>query len=90
MELMIWFRRSALSVRGSEVPGDRQVIVEKESFCPPHDADRVLEECLFLESQRDSATKPRVARPSQSWALGRNPFGIGRLPKSDWRPPDEK
>src|SRR5678815_308347 len=90
-------------------------------------ANQVLEECLFLESQRDSATKPRVARnelpwargapnnnpngvatrdarspkpkprwgfvfltrcprvarSSQPWALGRNPFGIGRLLKSD-------
>src|SRR6266436_4391622 len=35
------------------------------------------------ESQRDSATKPRVARPSQPWALGRNPFGI--LVTSDWK-----
>ena len=87
---------------------------------------------FFLESQRDSATKPRVARnelpwgngseeqnpngvsasvnvrrvsqprwgccfarflprvarASQPWALGRNPFGIGRLPKSDLRPQD--
>jgi hypothetical protein len=29
-----------------------------------------------VESQRDSATKPRVARGSQPWAGGRNPFGI--------------
>jgi hypothetical protein len=28
----------------------------------------------------------RVARASQPWALGRNPFGIGRLPKSDLHP----
>src|SRR5678815_3242374 len=92
-------------------------------------ANQVLEECLFLESQRDSATKPRVARnelpwvtgaqnnnpngvairgvrspkpkprwgfvfqircprvarSSQPWALGHNPFGIGRLSKADLR-----
>src|SRR6188474_2375662 len=93
-------------------------------------ANQVLEECLFLESQRDSATTirvarnelpwvtgaqnnnptglrsevyahqsrnpvgvlsfqircPRVARSSQPWALGHNPFGIGRLSKADLRP----
>src|SRR6188474_973929 len=95
-------------------------------------ANQVLEECVFPESQRDSATKPRVARhelpelprgnesgkqnpkevsalvnvrrwsqprwaccfsrllprvarASQPWALGRNPFGIGRVRKSDFR-----
>ena len=29
---------------------------------------------------------PRVARASQPWAVGRNPFGIGRLPKYNLRP----
>src|SRR5947209_4794468 len=29
---------------------------------------------------------PRVARGSQPWASGRNPFGIGRFSKSDLRP----
>src|SRR5947209_1108017 len=28
------------------------------------------------QSQRDCVMKPRVARSSQPWALGRNPFGI--------------
>ncbi len=28
----------------------------------------------------DSAIPPRVARSSQPWALGRNPFGIGKCP----------
>jgi len=27
----------------------------------------ILEECIFLESQRDSATKPRVARNELPW-----------------------
>ena len=97
--------------------------------------NQVLEECLFPESQRDSASKPRVARnelpwvtgraksttptglrpavnvhrsrnpvgvvvflircprvarSSQPWALGRNPFGIGRLSKSDWSRRDRR
>src|SRR6266536_659307 len=29
-----------------------------------------------LQSQRDCVLQPRVARSSQPWALGRNPFGI--------------
>src|SRR6185369_13736240 len=93
-------------------------------------ANQVLVERRFFESQRDSATKPRVARnelpwvrreqdnnpngvatrccarsqkpkprwgfaflsrcprvarSSQRWALGRNPFGIGKLSESDLR-----
>src|SRR5678815_2986379 len=33
--------------------------------------NQLLEECLFLESQRDSATKPRVARNELPWVSKR-------------------
>ena len=38
-----------------------------------------MEECLFRESQRDSATKPRVARNELPWVRGaqkNNPHGV--------------
>ena len=42
-------------------------------------ANQVSEECPFLESQRDSATKPRVARNELPWVRGaqnNNPNGV--------------
>jgi hypothetical protein len=33
-----------------------------------------------IESQRDSGSKPWVARSSQPWAEGRNAFGIAKPP----------
>jgi len=44
--------------------------------------NQVSEECLFLESQRDSATKPRVARHELPWGKGskqQNPNGVSAL-----------
>src|SRR5678815_2669170 len=45
-------------------------------------ANQILEECPFLESQRDSATKPRVARNELPWGNGpkdKNPNGVSAL-----------
>src|SRR5205809_5832727 len=56
-------------------------------------ANQVLEEYLSLESQRDSAIKPRVARNELPWVRGaqnNNPNGVAtcgacsREPKPHW------
>ena len=58
----------------------------------PNNPERVAAPPLAFETQQSSAATlsglnrhhhctPRVARPSQPWAGGRNPFGIGNVSK---------